>query len=245
MIDLKQVKDIPDLVSKAKWLEGKTLAEVSENINASDLTSRVTTKGNVGYVIEEGFFGIKKNNAGLPDIPSLGVEIKTCPVKYNKTKTRLSVKEPLSLNIINYGEEYKHANLKESSVYKKNRKILFIFYLHDKTKDRSNYLIIYVFLWEMDDTVLAELEPGYQLILDKIKAGKAHEIHQSDHRWLTLCPKHNGKFKDSNEPTSKRKQPFSDKPAEVRAFRLKNRYVNQMIANEIGKELGKGGWLVN
>lgn len=238
-------KDISSLMYYAKKLEGITLNSIQPQMQDSDEQSRVITKGNVGYVIEHDYFGVKKNSDAAPDLPELGVEIKSCPLKFNKNRTRLSVKEPLSLNIINYEDEVKNQSLKDSSIYKKNKKILFIFYIHDKSIVRSRYIIKYVFLWEMTDKVLEELEPDYQKILTKIREGKAHEIHQTQHLYLTLCPKHNGKFKDPNDKISKRKQPFSDVPAETRAFRLKNRYVNQIICQSIGKELGKGGWLVN
>ncbi len=244
MIDLNKVKDIPDLVRKAKWLEGKTLAQISQAIANSDETSRVFTKGSVGYVVEEGFFGIRKNSEGLPDIPSLGVEVKTCPLKYNWDRTRLTVKEPLSLNIINYNEEYKCRDLSESSLYQKNRRILFIFYIHDAEKPRSEYVVKYVFLWEMDAGVLEELEPDYDLILEKIRQGLAHEIHQDQHEWLTLCPKHGGDYSDPTDKKSRRPQPFSTIPAEIRAFRLKNSYVNLIMSRYLRKPLGLGGWQI-
>ncbi len=243
MIDLKTVKDIPGLVRKAKWLEGKTLAQISEDIAKSDETSRVITKGSVGYVIE-GFFGIDKNSQGSADIHSLGVELKTCPLKYNADRTRLSVKEPLSLNIINYSEECKCKDLSESSLYKKNRRILFVFYIHDLEKDRSEYVVKYVFLWEMDDRVLEELGPDYELILEKVRAGLANEIHEEEHEWLTLCPKHGGDFNDPDDKKSRRHQPFSDAPAEIRAYRLKNRYMNRIVCRYLRKTPGLGGWEV-
>ena len=213
------------------------MSEVTEKIKSEDGASRVLTKGSVGYVIEEGYFGIKKNSEGQPDIPHLGVEIKTCPLKYNSTRTKVTVKEPLSLNIINYCEEYKNKTLKDSSIYKKNKTTLFICYIHDYEKERSDYLIKYVFLWNIDNGVLSELEPDYQEIIKMIKLGKAHEIHQTQHKYLTICPKHNGTFKDPNCTHSKRKQPFSDAPAEIRAFRLKNKYVARIITSSIHKEL--------
>ena len=89
---------------------------------------------------------------------------------------------------------------------------------------------------------MKELEPDYQLILKKIREGKAHEIHQSQHKFLTICPKHNGKFHDPNCKKSKRKQPFSDIPAEIRAFRLKNKYMNLIVSRHLGKKLKQGGW---
>jgi DNA mismatch repair endonuclease MutH len=243
-INLEEVHSGEELLEKAKWLEGKTLGEILETIKDMDILSRVKTKGEVGYVVEKGFFGIDKNSEAAPDISILGVEVKTSPIKFNKSRTLLSIKEPLSLNMIDYCEEYKNKSIKDSYLYKKNHKILFVFYIHDKSKNRSDYLIKYVFLWKIDNKVLSELEEDYQKILEKIKAGKAHEIHQSDHKYLTLCPKHNGNFKDPNEMTSKRKQPFNSEWAEKRAFRLKNRYMNLVISRYLGKKLEKGGWKV-
>src|SRR5690606_32239547 len=119
----------------------------------------------------EGLFGIKRNNTAGADIAHLDVEIKTSPLVMGKDG-KLRVKEPLSLNIINYNEEHKHAHVRESSLYKKNKKILFVWYIHDKEALRSDYLIKYVFVWEMNDEVLSELNPDYQLILEKIRNGQ-------------------------------------------------------------------------
>lgn len=234
VIDLSKIKTPQELESVAKRdLEGKSLDQIADWVAASDSTSRVLSKASVGYVIEEGYFGLGKNSNKGPDFAELGVELKTSPLKRGKDG-KLRVKEPLSLNIINYGEEHKNKNLKESSLYKKNRKILFIWYVHDDGL-RSAYTIEYVFLWEMDSDVLKELEPDYQAILEMIRKGKAHEIHQYQHKYLTLCPKHGGTFKDPLDRKSKTSQPFSEKPAEIRAFRLKNSYMNMVIHRYLSK----------
>jgi DNA mismatch repair protein MutH len=244
-INLSKIKNEEDLVNTSKWLEEKTLRQITKGIRDTDTRSRVLTKGDVGYVVEEGFFGIRKNSISGADIHALGIEIKTNPLKYNKTRTLLCVKEPLSLNIINYFDEVKTKDIRDSVLYKKNRKILFILYVHDKLLNRSEYLIKYVFLWKMDNKVLNELRPDYKLIVDKIKRGEAHKIHQYEHKYLTICPKHNGKFKDPKDMSSKRPQPFNRKPAEIRAFRLKNRYMNLIISRTLGKKLEKkGGWTI-
>lgn len=241
--NIREVKTEKELLKRAKWLEGKTLSQISDVIRKSDNASRVTTKGDVGYVIEKGFFGIEKNSDAKPDIEHLGIEIKTCPLKYNKKRDRISVKEPLSLNIINYVEEVKNDDIKKASFYKKNKKVLFVLYLHDKEKQRSEYLIAHVFLWKMSDKILDKLRPDYEVILNKIRKGKAHEIHQTDNKILTLCPKHNGNYNDPNCKRSKTPQPFNNnKLAEVRAFRIKNSYMNKIISKELGKKLGHGGW---
>lgn len=235
LVNVKEISTIEELERIAKeHLEGKTLKEVTLEISESDEKSRVLSKASVGYVVEEGLFGIERNSSAGADIEHLGVEIKTSPLKSLKNGL-LQVKEPLSLNIINYNEEYKCSSIKESSLYKKNKYILLVWYIHDRQKLRSEYLIKYVFVWEMDDSVLNELENDYQDILTKIKAGKAHHIHQSDHKYLTLCPKHGGTFKDPNDTKSKTTQPFSEAPAEVRAFRLKNVYMAKVIQRYLKK----------
>jgi DNA mismatch repair protein MutH len=207
-------------------LEGKTLREVAESIEGSDSVERLRSKAGVGHFIEEEYFGLKKNSTAAADIAHLGVEIKTSALRYGKDGL-LRVKEPLSLNIINYREEVNNDDIKESSLYRKNRFILFVWYIHDDGP-RSAYRIPYVFLWNMDDAI-DELNPDYQLIIEKIRAGKAHQIHQSEHAWLTLCPKHGGTFKDPLDRKSKTVQPCSDAPAEIRAFRLKNCYMSRVI----------------
>lgn len=236
ILNLTEIKTPQDLEKIAQHdLEGKTLQQIMASITASDSSTRVSTKAGVGYVIEEGYFGIGKNNTAGPDIPHLGVELKTSPLSIGKDG-KLRVKEPLSLNIINYNEEYKKGDVTESSLYKKNKKVLFVWYIHDKNKLRSEYLIKYVFLWEMDNTVVNEINDDYKMILDYIKKGEAHHIHQHQHTNLTICPKHGGTFKDPSDRKSKTTQPFNSAPAEIRAFRLKNSYMNTVIRRWLLRE---------
>ena len=108
-------------------------------------------------------------------------------------------------------------------------------YIHDKTKTRSEYIIKYVFLWKMTPEVIKKIFPDYKKIISAINAGKAHEIHQPQHNYLTLCPKHGSSKKF-------RTQPFSDEPAEIKAFRIKNKYMNEIIVESIGKTLEKNSW---
>ncbi|MDP2676919.1 MAG: MutH/Sau3AI family endonuclease [bacterium] len=234
ILDLSKIKTAKELEERARQdLEGKTLSEIADWVSKSDKTSRVLSKASVGYVVEEGYFGLGKNNSAEPDLATLGVELKTSPLKKGRDG-KLRVKEPLSLNIINYIQECKNENLSQSSLYKKNRKILFVWYVHDDGL-RSAYVIKYVFLWEMTPAILAELEPDYQAILQMIRKGEAHHIHQHQHQSLTLCPKHGGTFRDPNDKKSKTKQPYSDAPAEIRAFRLKNSYMNLVIHRYLSK----------
>ncbi len=240
--NISKIKTEQELMEKAGWLRGKTLFQVEEAIKESDKTSRVKTKGNVGYVIEKGFFGIKINSEAKPDIEHLGIEIKTCPLKHVRGSKYLNVKEPLSLGIINYKEEVNNHKIEESKLYKKNKKILIVCYIHDGGVDRSNYIIKYVFIWNMNDEVIKEIEPDYLKIVKKIQDGEAHEIHQPQHKNLTLCPKHGGHKKNLKCTRWCTTQPNNrDEKVEIKAFRFKNKYMNFLIARHLGKKLLQKG----
>lgn len=228
----------------AEALVDKTLSEIQKEIKSQDESSRVTTKGRIGHLIEE-YFDVKINSFSAPDLEHLGIEIKTCPLKYNKDKTKLSVKEPMSLNIVNYHNEVNCKDIIESSLYQKNKRILIVCYIHDSSKPRSEYKIKYVFLFEMSEEVLSELRPDYDLIINKIKAGQATDLRQHYNKYLTTCPKHSGKFKDPMCNKSKRSQPFSEELAEIKAFRFKIKYVAKLISKHINKILDGNWWEEN
>lgn len=229
--------DAASLLSRAEALVGKKLLELEQEIVALDDKSRVLTKAGAAYVIER-YFGIKANSFALPDFADLGIELKTVPLM--ERAGMLTVKEPLSLNMINYFEEAKCDDITESSLYKKNKEILFICYLH-KERRRSEYVVMYSFLWKMDEQVLAELRPDFDWIIKKIRAGEATGLHQEFTQYLCTCPKHNGKFKDPLEMTSKVKQPFSQEWAEKKAYRLKNCYMSLVISTRLGVPLEYNG----
>lgn len=229
--------DVASLLSRAEAIVGKRLFDLEKEIVRLDEESRVLTKAGAAYVIER-YFGIKANSFALPDFPDLGIELKSVPLR--ERAGMLTVKEPLSLNMINYFEEAKCNDITESSFYKKNKQILFICYLQ-KGELRSQYVVMYSFLWKMDDQVLTELRPDFDWIIKKIRAGEATELHQEFTRYLCTCPKHNGDFKDPLEMTSKVKQPFSQAWAEKKAYRLKTSYMSLVISRRFGVPLERNG----
>jgi DNA mismatch repair protein MutH len=225
------------LLERAEDTVGKRLVDLEAEIQKLDAASRVLTKAGAGYVIEY-YFGIRKNSEDEPDFPELGIELKSVPLR--ERNGLFTVKEPLSLNMVNYMKEYKCDEIKQSSLYKKNRRVLFVCYLHSGPA-RSEYPIKYAFLWTMDDRVLDELRPDFDRIIKKIRAGHATDLHQRYDRWLTTCPKHNGDFKDPHEMTSKVKQPFSPEWAERKAYRLKTSYMSIIIGRHLGLGLLRNG----
>lgn len=211
-----------DLMAKAETASGKTFDEIDKTKRLSN-----TGKGNLGQIIEESLFEYAINNNPRPDFENLGIELKVTPVKQNKNKS-FSAKERLVLNIINYMEEYKHT-FDTSSFWLKNRKLLIMFYLWKKDLDKGQYKVIKSILYEYPNEDLIIIRNDWEHIVDKIKAGKAHEISESDTNYLAACTK--GANKNSLRP-----QPFSDKLAKQRAFSLKQSYMTTLIRQNINQD---------
>lgn len=212
-----------ELMYKAKQAEGKTFGEI-------DTTGRVKNekaKGHLGQVIEESFFGYKVNSEKEADFDNLGIELKVTPIKKNKNGT-LSAKERLVLNIINYHEEV-YKEFKTSSFWKKNEKLLLMFYLWTPELKRADYQLIKSYLHTYPEEDLAIIEQDWKVIVNKIREGRAHELSEADTNYLAASTKGASK-------KSQRTQPFSDEMAMQRAFSLKQSYMTAIVRKIIRNE---------
>lgn len=213
---------IEELLNQASIADGKTFGEI-------DQTNRLSQqgKGNLGQVVEEGIFNYEVNNNPLPDFENLGIELKVTPIKQNKNGT-LSAKERLVLNIINYMEEYNYT-FETSSFWSKNQRLLIMFYLWQKELDRKDYRVIKSLLFDYPEEDLEIIKQDWQIIVNKIRAGKAHELSEGDTNYLGACTK-------GASRKSVRIQPFSEELAKQRAFSLKQSYMTSIVRKNIDQE---------
>lgn len=184
------------------------------------------TKGSLGGIIEQSLFGIEANGESEPDFIDAGIELKVTPYKRNKDNT-LSAKERLVLNMIDYMTEYKNEFF-SSHFWFKNNRLEIMWYLHEENKDKLDFKItneILMNLAESED--IKQIEQDWYTVINKIKAGKAHEISEGDTMYLGACTK-------GANASSKRKQPFSDILAKNRAFCFKTSYMTQLVRKFIG-----------
>ena len=214
---------IDSIMEYAQGLIGRTFGEIDKNERLADNKG----KGNLGQIVEESYFGYDINSRAEADFSHVGVELKVTPFKVNKNKT-ISAKERLVLNIINYMEEYQK-DFYESSFWKKNNKLLLVFYQWKKELKRKDYTVKDIMLHEFSEEDLLVIKDDWETIINKIKQGKAHELSESDTNYLAACPKGANK-------SSVRQQPFSDKVAMQRAFSLKSSYMTSLIRKRLGVE---------
>lgn len=204
---------------------GKSLNDLikTEVITIED---KEANKGGLGQLIEKYLFGMENNSDSEPDFMPAGIELKVTP--YRKLKNgKLSAKERLVLNIIDFENEYKN-EFRSSHFWYKNNKIQLLWYLWEPGKEKKDYKITHEKLLELAlNEDLNQIEKDWNTIINKIKEGKAHEISEADTMYLGACTK-------GVNSLSLRKQPFNDIPAMQRAFCFKVSYMTQLVRKYIG-----------
>lgn len=223
--------------SYAKKLIGKTFLDVckeddmqrpvaiKETSNYKVSHENKKRKGGLGELIEERYFHYQANNDSRPDFDKAGVELKVTPYKINKNGT-LSAKERLIITMIDYFSVV-NETFEDSHVWAKSRLILLIYYLYQKEMaSRLDYKIGYVKLFTPPEQDLKIIKHDFEVIVNKIKAGKAHELSEGDTLYLGAAPK-------AATSADRRKQPYNDELAKPRAFAFKNSYMTYVLNNYI------------
>ena len=185
-----------------------------------------TNKGKLGQNVEHYFFGYQPNSSPAADFKEAGIELKCTGLKSVVDKhgnTSLKVKERLVCDIINYMEVLNEP-FEHSVFLQKCLRMLIMFYLYQKGVSNLDLKFIKVALWKLPEKDLLILKHDYQVIVDKVKAGKAHEISESDTLYLAAARKGAGGEVDL------RHQPNSSIMAYQRAFSLKPAYVRSIVS---------------
>lgn len=194
-------------------------------------------KGDIGQMIEDCWFGQKPHSDPDPDFKEAKVELKVSP--YYRTRNGISAKERLVCDLINYKEEsLPGKSFYDSSFWRKCENILLLSYYHEKYKNGKNSKSIYnkkdLFI---DHFTLIEGYPeedlriimqDWEIIVTKIREGKAHELSEGDTKYLGACTK--GK----DAATSLVDQPNNEEnQAKQRAYCLKTTYMTQLLRKYI------------
>ena len=215
---------LDQIIKKCEEIKNKKVKDIvsSENVLIS------ADKGKLGKLIEEEVFGIKANSNSAPDFEKLGIELKvTGLIKYKKQDgegRKYKAKERISLGMINYISILDEPTFEKSHIYFKMQKTLYIFYEYRYDKPMSEWKIIDFKYVELNSSNnIQTLSDDYNVILSKIKEGKAQELSERLTKQLGACTKGTGK--------SLVKQPNSEVLVKPRAFSWKPNHVNQIFYN--------------
>ena len=192
--------------------------------------SNKARKGGLGNLIEECYFGYKANNDSRPDFPDAGVELKATPYEI-KSDESYKAGERLVLTMISYDSPVEF-DFDSSHLWEKCKLLLLVFYLRNRNL-RSNlyYRIGFVRLFTPPKVDLAIIRADYKYITEKIAAGKADELSESDTMYLGACTK------GSTAEKSRVKQYYPPhKLAMKRAFCYKISYMTFVLNTYIAKD---------
>ncbi len=178
-------------------------------------------KGGLGQMVENIYFFLETNSNPASDFSEAGLELKCTPLKKNKQDEYL-IKERLVCNMINYCEAV-NEDFEHSHFYQKCQLMLLLFYLHQTHCDNLDLEFIFSVLWKLPEKDLLIIRHDYEVIIEKIKQGKAHELSEGDTMYLGACRK-------GQKGDSLMKQPNNpDVEAPRRAFSLKMAYMRTIL----------------
>ncbi|CUV65906.1 Type-2 restriction enzyme Sau3AI [Sulfurovum sp. enrichment culture clone C5] len=214
------LNDKNSIIKYAKQLVGKSLKDVC----GKELFENQKNKGGFGQLLEKFYFLYEPNSDSEPDFKQVGLELKSSPIKRLK-RLRYVSKERLVLNIINYVEVV-NQEFNSSSFWKKNNNLLLVFYIYETGKEKVDYRIEIVDEWSFPEIDLEIIKKDWDVIRNKVKDGKAHELSEGDTLYLGACTK-------GSKGGNLRAQPNNNTKAKQRAYSLKQGYVNHIIATLI------------
>lgn len=215
-------KSFQDVCDEDDMLKANIVRETADYEASHENKKR---KGGLGELIEERFFHYQTNNDARPDFEKAGVELKVTPYKINKNGS-ISAKERLILTMIDY---FKVVNeeFEDSHMWAKAQLILLVYYLYkQEVKNRLDYRINYVKLFSPPEEDVKIIEHDFNVIKEKIRAGKAHELSEGDTLYLGAATK-------ASTSKDRKEQPFSTELAKPRAFSFKTSYMTYVLNNYI------------
>ena len=118
-------------------------------------------------------------------------------------------------------EEYEKT-FATSAFWRKCNTMLLMSYEHLFDKPKGEFHIDEAVLFSFPEEDLIIIERDWQLIIEKVRSGRAHEISEGDTMYLAACTK-------GADSSSVREQPFSSVPAKQRAYSLKSSYMTQIL----------------
>ena len=222
---------IHSIVKYAQLLENKSIDEVNQNqrsfagmnqdIPKTFFYENKNNKGKFGNYLEYVYFGKKNDNKSQADFPLANLELKTSPLK-TLSNYEVRVKERLVLNHFTFTDIDKEI-FESSRFKKKNENILLVFYHHNTNTHAGDFKIELADLWQCFKEDEAQLRADWQTIVNKVHAGKAHEISEGDTLYLGACTK------GADAKSSMQVQPHSSIMAKGRALCFKSCYINHIF----------------
>lgn len=198
-----------EILARARAMVGRSLGELAAR-PARRVVSARETRGTVGAIVER-YFGIEANSDAAPDFTGAAIELKTVPLI--RRSSGWTVKERTFVTRIDYGrlagEEWPTASIRP-----KLDSILLVFYEWQADTDIYEFRVVDIVLWHPASELMPVLEGDWTVVREKVRAGRAGDISESDGLMLAAATK-------AADGMARTTQPFSNEPVRPRAWALK------------------------
>lgn len=219
------------LYNSVKELMKQFDTAIGKRFKELDINHRLVGNGNkgvLGQIVEEGVFHYPINSDHNADFPNLGIELKTTGI-WNR-KRDISAKERLPLCAFDYIET-STKSFEDSYVWKKCKNLLIAIYEYLEGKPYGDMMLLKGFLHAFTKSDIEVIKNDYEILQNKILAGKAAEISETDTNYLSACTAGAGHGK--TDKTASRHFGVDLKP---RKFALKGGYMTQIIRSILTKQ---------
>lgn len=213
-----------ELINKVKTIIGRKVGDY----DVHEVLRNPKSKGNIGHVMEQGFFGYDINSNQAPDFENLGIELKVTGYKWVRNGKQVSAKERLVITMIDFFNDI-NVDFYDSHLFSKIANMLLLLYEYEQDKNPYEFLLTNYYMYEYanipeKDKII--IENDWKTIMNKIIDGRAHELSEGDTFYLGACPKGANKQSVTNQPNS-------DIMAMRRAFSLKTTYMTELFRTHI------------
>lgn len=228
--------DLESILLYAKTIEGRTLREaldIPQDLKPKGYTKpkvegKQGNKGAMGDNVEEYFFDISNNNSQAPDFTTTQMELKTTGLIRRKDG-QMHAKERLAITNINYmtilDETFENSHLRE----KTNRVLLMAYDYRDDTDNVFDMKFELASLWHIPEEDLPQIRKDWDTVIEKVRAGKAHEISGRDTLYLEAATTGSGHGVTVPQPNSSTR-------AKPRRWMLKSSYMTGVLRTLLEKK---------
>lgn len=215
-----------ELLEKAQWLAGFSLAEIAEMLNMPVPPDLKRDKGWVGMLIETAL-GAKAGSKAEQDFAHLGIELKTIPVNQQG--------QPLETTFVSLAPLTDNHGIvwQTSHVRHKLQKVLWIPVLGERQIPLGERIVGQPILWQPTPEQEWQLQRDWEELMELIVLGRLNEINARLGEVMQLRPKGRNNRSLANAVNSKG-EPIQSLPL---GFYLRKAFTAQILQRFLQKSL--------
>jgi len=171
-----------ELRERASWLEGRTIGELAAAIGVGVPPAGARGKGKIGSLVEKAL-GAESGSLGVPDFPTLGIELKTIPIDGRGVPRESTFVCTISL------ADADRAEWETSALRAKLSCVLFVPVLSGSEISSHERRIGAPLFWRPTPAQEAVLHADFDDAMGIIGAGGIEAVTARAGRWLQVRPK--------------------------------------------------------